>query len=82
MKKKPLRITSVAKVRERLQVLTTRCSDCQASTVKGGPTAISELSCLVDQLVKRWVDVVCKLDLCYCCKTLGGGTYAKPHNTL
>lgn len=54
----------------------------KASAVPVGAASISELGCLVDQLVEGRENVVVELDLSYGIVTLGGKTYSESGDSL
>ena len=61
---------------------TTGGSDSQATTIKQPSGTVPHLCCLVDDLVKRREDVICKLDLCDRCRSRGSCADAESDNAL
>lgn len=59
-----------------------RCSDCQASAVKLTTASVSVFGGFIHYLVKGWIDVVCKLNLCYWGVARSSCSDSKPNNAL
>lgn len=61
---------------------TVGCPHCQAPAFKFTPASVAVFGCLIDDLVKCRVYVICKLDLCNWCAAQCSSANPKAHNAL